>query len=230
MIGNSKPVTSNQNGIHNDLGLILDRMNPENYLRPISTHSKESMERIVKWVVSKSEFRSIILDMGCGIGLSSYHLACKFPNSLIIGIDKSISRLERNNSFKKEVPSNLLLERGDLLDLWYLLATDKEFPKEKVVKTWILYPNPWPKAKHIRRRWHGNAVAPYIFKMKGEIELRSNWKTYLDEFKFASERFGFQGEVQRFSFEKPITPFEKKYAHSGQELFRLVLNTEPQSL
>ena len=51
--------------------------------------------------------------------------------------------------------------------------------------TLFLYPNPWPKKKHLGRRWHGAPVFPALVKLGGELEMRSNWQTYLDEFALA---------------------------------------------
>jgi len=88
-------------------------------------------------------------------------------------------------------------------------------------KHYILYPNPWPKSKHVQRRWHGAAVFPSIIALGGELEMRSNWRLYLDEFKLALQVAGRQGEVAQFDPVATITPFERKYQASGQALFKL---------
>lgn len=223
MKAKSKIVTSNQAGIHKDLKVILSKFDPDLYQRPPSDFSINCLEEIVLWINSRDTSASIILDMCCGVGESSFHLALKNPNCLIVGIDKSEDRLVRNNNFKRDLPENLLLVRGELLDLWYLFATDPSFPKERVSKQYILYPNPWPKACHVKRRWHGNSIAPFIYKLSNEIVLRTNWKIYAEEFLMVSKYFEFTGEVSDYVSCEVTTPFERKYLASGHVIYQLVV-------
>lgn len=222
MKSQSRAVTSNQNGVHKDFDRILDRMDLSSYQRPISDFSYETFQNILTWIEKFERDRDIILDMGCGVGESSFHLALEYPDKLIVAIDKSVSRLERKSNFKVDAPTNLLIVRGELLDLWYLFATAEKFPKSRIIKQYILYPNPWPKSKHIRRRWHANAIAPFIFQIDSEIELRSNWKIYAEEFFEAARYFEFEPVLDVITPEKPISLFETKYQHSGHELYQVL--------
>lgn len=85
----------------------------------------------------------------------------------------------RNGGLKGEFPSNLLLLRADLVDLWILASRDNIWSVEEHS---ILYPNPYPKHSQLRSRWHGHPVFPVLLSLGGRITLRSNWKAYLDEF------------------------------------------------
>ena len=98
--------------------------------------------------------KEVILDSGCGVGLSSIKLALAYPNTPVIGIDKSTHRLSKNKYTQQEddCPSNLLLLRAELVDFWLLAATTNDW---HVSRHYILYPNPYPKSKHLQRRWHG---------------------------------------------------------------------------
>ena len=223
MKAKSKIVTSNQEGVHEELKAILSRMNPEVYHRPISDFSRNCYVELLKWIDTFEKHQRIILDMGCGVGESSFHLAKMFPDSLVIGIDKSEDRLARKSLFKAEIPRNLFLVRGELLDLWYLFATEKDFPRERLTGQYILYPNPWPKAKHVKRRWHGNAIAPYIFMLGSEIKLRTNWKIYAEEFLLAAKCFDYDGKLNQIEGLNPITPFERKYSLSDHDLYEVIL-------
>eukprot|EP00752_Nemacystus_decipiens_P013852 g12298.t1 len=77
------------------------------------------------------------------------------------------------------LPRNLLLLRADLVDLWVLASRDISW---QVQEHYILYPNPYPKRSQLRSRWHGHSVFPVLLGLGGRITLRSNWKSYLDEF------------------------------------------------
>ncbi|MFT5713090.1 MAG: tRNA (guanine-N7-)-methyltransferase, partial [Glaciecola sp.] len=52
------------------------------------------------------------------------------------------------------------------------------------------------------------------------IEVRSNWLTYLSEFQQALGIHGVKSEINQVSG-VPITPFERKYIESGQSCWRL---------
>lgn len=224
--GNSHVITSTQVCIHESLIDSVSDYPTELYRRPIAQYSKDTFDTIMTWIEeNQTSEQRIILDMCCGIGESSFHLASKYPDSLIIGIDKSVSRLERKNKFKEELPQNVLLMRGELLDLWFLFAQAVQEGKVSFYKQYILYPNPYPKKHHYKKRWHGNPIAPFIFQTCPNIEVRSNWKIYMDEFKAVSEYFNAGlGSVYKFEPNTFITPFEKKYSLSGQALYGLQRN------
>lgn len=44
--------------------------------------------------------RELVLDSGCGTGRSSLHLGSLHPDRIVIGVDKSIARLEKNRFFR----------------------------------------------------------------------------------------------------------------------------------
>ena len=177
---------------------------------------------IEKWIEEKDNL-DIILDIGCGVGESTYHLGQEFKDALVIGIDKSLDRLNRNNEFKQKLPANILLVRGDIIDLWSLFLKNSD--KYNILKQYILYPNPYPKQKHLSLRWQGHAIFPTIMQLGSPIEVRSNWKLYLEEFLAAASEFGVQSSdgVQVYKPTIVQTPFERKYLESSQILYRLEL-------
>jgi tRNA G46 methylase TrmB len=219
----SNNVTSNQPGTHEDLVDILTKYRGRPYRRPPSDFSKTDFKELVHWL-NNTPGKGIILDMGCGVGESSYHLAHENQDDLIVGIDKSLSRLERNNQFKEELPKNLYLMRGELLDLWFLLTTSLEELNKPIIKQYILYPNPWPKKKHIKRRWHGNPIFPFLLQLNCEIELRTNWSIYAEEFSIACGLFDYEITInENFIPLNSISPFEKKFLDSKQLLFKTIV-------
>ena len=92
----------------------------------------------------------------------------------------------------------------------------------RLARHYVLYPNPWPKIGHLGRRWHAHPVFPWIARLGGVLECRSNWHVYIEEFALALEAaIGQPVAWQAFSAELPLTPFERKYRDSGQTLYRL---------
>ncbi len=214
-IYNSKVVKSLQDGVHENLEKKLKRYNLQNFTRPKRSFSDNNLNQIISWLGGDS----FILDLGCGVGESSYDLSSKNPGVKVLGVDKSISRISRKNEFKTENP-NVLLIQDDMFDLIPLLY--KEL-KNKVLSVFIFYPNPWPKKSQLQRRIHANPIAPFLFELSKSFVLRSNWKIYLDEFSKSYEFFkGTKSQTKKITNLKSfITPFEKKYYLSGQDIFEL---------
>ena len=84
---------------------------------------------------------------------------------------------------------------------------------------YLLYPNPWPKKAHLKRRIHGHPSFPLLKQLGGAIEVRSNWKIYVDEFAAASQLLGLDTQVESLSAVEPLTLFERKYAANSENLW-----------
>lgn len=210
----SRRVISNQSGPHERLEEIVRRHSQNPSQKPIADHSRKAFQAIEATINGAGG--RYILDACCGVGDSSRALAEKRPDTLVVGIDKSAHRLSTERQGAE--PDNLLLVRADLNDIYRLLAEAALKP----VKHYILYPNPWPKASHFGRRWHGSPVFPDIVKLGGNLELRSNWKLYLSEFSAALKVLGHAATLESYVPTEFLTPFEAKYHNSGQPLWRLV--------
>lgn len=114
----------------------------------------------------------------------------------------------------------MVFVRADLVDFWRLL----DDAGLRLARHYILYPNPWPKIGHLGRRWHAHPVFPWIPRLGGVLECRSNWQVYIEEFALAlEETIGRPVPWARFEAQVPLTPFERKYRDSGQALYRLEL-------
>ena len=178
---------------------------------PISRHSLQAYRVLANELSAKP--RPVVLDSFCGTGLSTAALAARYPGHLVIGIDKSAARLNKHTG---EPADNCLLLQADCGEVWKLLAADGC----KLDRHFLLYPNPWPKAKHLQRRIHGHHTFPLLLQLGGSLELRSNWQTYVEEFGMAMFLAGIRGGICRVpQDEQPITLFEKKYRESGHNLW-----------
>lgn len=212
-LGNSPKVSSNQEGLHPNLTSILQKHLSTIYQKPIADHTQCAFEQACL-ETQKKGFASIVLDTGCGTGESTLHLARQFPESMVWGIDKSSERLQKMPS---EVPSNVLYMRADLVDLW-LLVHQAKIP---VAHQALYYPNPWPKAHHLMRRWHGHPVFQTILALQSSLELRTNWETYAMEFATALQLAGRHPTIKSFEPQNSETAFERKYIQSGHSFFKV---------
>ncbi|WP_144395111.1 tRNA (guanine(46)-N(7))-methyltransferase TrmB [Pleionea sediminis] len=211
---NSKKIESNQVGLNENLEQVVISHRDSDYKKPIQAHNQQGFDKFLK-VIQVGE-RPMILDSCCGTGMSTLQLAEKFPEHWVIGIDQSEVRLS-----KVDNPlDNVLFVRANCEDFWRLCLQVNLFFEQH----FILYPNPWPKKKHLQRRWHGHPVFPVLPQLSHKVELRSNWRIYLEEFSYAWKILTKRdSEPVAFQPENYLTLFEKKYAESGHDLFKLVV-------
>lgn len=217
MHGDSPRVESDQQSpALQKLEKLLVRHARAPFLKPLARHTQEAFQA----VLPRLKAEPFVLDLGCGTGDSSYQLAQTHPQHLVVGVDKSKVRLQKRQFDQ----NNLCLIQADLIDFWRLLYASGLHPHAQ----YILYPNPWPKSKHLERRWQGHPVFPFIVECGGHFELRSNWRIYLEEFVWAVSFYtGVDAPIEALNSEVPLTPFEKKYATSAHDLWRVQFDLKP---
>lgn len=210
----SRIIESNQTGPHDKLETTVLKHLKAEFRKPIAEHTLRVFDDVHHIITTDK--RPIIFDSCCGVGDSTRILAQQHPEHLVIGIDKSESRVTHERT--ADTPDNMLIRRADLND-FYRLMVQANWPVEK---HFVLYPNPWPKSVHLGRRWHGAPVFSFMLKLGKQFEMRSNWRLYLEEFQIALKLAGISAVIEAFEPKIYLTPFEKKYHQSGQQLYKLV--------
>ncbi|NMG14702.1 tRNA (guanine(46)-N(7))-methyltransferase TrmB [Aromatoleum bremense] len=219
---NSRIPASAQSGIHEQLLRRVERHLAEPFRKPYADYNRAAFTAsLERW----NGTAPLILDAGCGVGHSTIQLARSFPDHWVIGIDQSEDRLNRRKPYPQALlPTNMVFVRADLVDYWRLCCD----AGLTLARHYILYPNPWPKIGHLARRWHAHPVFPFIPRLGGVLECRSNWHVYIEEFACALERVTGQEIVpEEFEAPIPLTPFERKYRDSGQQLYRVICDLGP---
>lgn len=211
-----RQINSNQDGIHENLEGIVNKHLKNKFRKPIAQHTQDAfnaLKGIVETGINENK-KGLIFDSCCGTGVSTKKLALLNPNSLVIGIDRSKVRLEKE--YNNELPENAYLVQAECSDFWRLALNEGW----KLEKHSIFYPNPYPKATHLKRRWHAHPAFPSLLALGGELELRTNWKLYAEEFCSALNIAGMACEgVNIIDPDNTMTLFEKKYKQSGHELY-----------
>ena len=230
---NSNKVITNQQGVHENLEAIVRKHFESEYKKPIAEHTQNAFDEIKGRVETELDKNTpLLFDSFCGTGVSTGLIAKNNPGALIIGIDRSISRLSK--TYNQELPNNAILVQAECADFWQLA----KIAEWKLTKHTIYYPNPYPKSKHIKRRWHAHPAYPLLFSLGGEVELRTNWKIYADEFyqafSYALEYldnsklkcdgvetlyFDTTTNSKETKISEFMTLFEKKYFLNGQKLY-----------
>jgi len=210
-------IFSNQESIHKNLIHVCLKHIHSQYKRPLSKQQADSFEQMSALV--KKQSRPLILDSGCGNANSSILLAQKYPEHLVIGIDKSIHRL-KTASNREIIPQNCATFQIDYFDAWMQMSQ----ANWKIDKHFIFYPNPWPKAEHLKRRIYAHPVFSSMLNLSPYLEIRSNWYTYLLEAALSIEvRMDRKLQIQRIGDEEPISAFENKYKKAKCPIFRLIM-------
>ena len=204
--------------------------------KPIAAHTRHVFDDLVVPLVEASgKHHSIILDSGCGTGRSTLRLANEFPQSFVIGVDRSFVRLVQNvpsrqrsiirlggediptiyhhdtnesssslRPFLEQITDNGILVRAELVEFWRCLVEKQQQQQQQqrllrlqpqssssswtIDKHYMFYPNPYPSKKRLNLRWYGHSSFPLLLQLAGhEMILRSNWKTYLQEFALSVE-------------------------------------------
>ncbi len=164
--------------------------------------------------------RPLVLDSGCGTGESTHRIAARHPEAWVLGVDKSAHRLG-GSALRRN--GRVLLARAELADLWRCLD-------RAVAAHYLLYPNPWPKAAQLSRRWAGHPVLPWLLGLGGRLEVRSNWPVYLEEFAAAIALVtGAVASVKPIETGPPLSPFERKYRTAGHPLAAVTVHLPDRS-
>ncbi|MGQ5490039.1 tRNA (guanine(46)-N(7))-methyltransferase TrmB [Thauera sp. AutoDN2] len=216
---NSRIPQSAQAGVHDALRERVRKHLMQPFRKPYADYNRAALEHALAGWDGKAP---LILDAGCGVGHSTIQIARAHPDHWVMGVDQSEDRLNRRKPYPEALlPRNMVFVRADLVDFWRLL----DDAGLRLARHYILYPNPWPKIGHLGRRWHAHPVFPWIPRLGGVLECRSNWQVYAEEFALAlGEVTGRPVGWAPFTAEVPLTPFERKYRDSGQALYRLELD------
>ena len=233
----ARSVTTNQDDIYKNLEAVVRKYAATTFLRPVADHTREAFERVCELVRNSGE---LVLDSGCGTGESTLHLARRFKDVPVIGIDKSAVRLTKAGNSRQielstggscEVPPNAFWIRAELLDFWRLALEKMNVGEWKILHHALYYPNPGPKESEATRRFHLHPIFPTLLQLSPVTELRTNWDLYAREFAEAAHVAGealslkLDVELSAFNPENSETAFERKYQTAGQELYRVVVKS-----
>ncbi len=170
------------------------------------------------------------MDLGAGFGAFSIGLAGMYPERNFLAVEREGDRVDlicrKAAADHRDNLRALHLEAGYTVE--YLL------PRDSVAVIHLLFPDPWPKIRHHKRRivtegflsaiW--NALAP-----GGEFRFATDSADYLE---WAKERLASSlatGVWETMPYppadQRPQTDFEKTWTTLGRELYYLCLRKVP---
>jgi tRNA (guanine-N7-)-methyltransferase len=160
--------------------------------------------------------RPLELDVGCGDGTFLMEMAARFPERDFVGIERLGGRV--NNIARKARRRRLTNVRLLCLETGYTLSW--LLPDGCAARVHLLFPDPWPKARHAERRFvqPGNLAAIHrVLQPDGELLFKTDHAEYFEsatEVVDASPLFVRLPWLDEAEF-YPVTDFEGLWISQG---------------
>ncbi len=164
-----------------------------------------------------SEQHNLVIEIGFGDGVVLIESALKNPDKNFIGIEVYDSGLGQClNAINKHKIKNIRLIYGDAVEVFEQFIT-----KQSVEKINILFPDPWPKKRHHKRRLINKRFLALLSKSlinKGIVNVSTDWEDYAQQieltFKESNQFKEIKSELRDFK-----TKFEKRGIKLGHKIF-----------
>lgn len=162
------------------------------------------------------------LDIGCGDGAFAVAQAERFPERNFLGLEKLAGRVWRG--CKKA--SRLGLTNVRFLRIESSYALQYLLPAGSAEMVHLLFPDPWPKSKHRRRRMVTPDFLTLVHRLlapAGRLRIVTDDKKYFGAISAVISPEIFVERAPAPGEEFPITTFEKHFLADGAAIHRLVL-------
>ncbi|WP_353566933.1 tRNA (guanosine(46)-N7)-methyltransferase TrmB [Haloferula sargassicola] len=164
------------------------------------------------------------VDLGCGDGSFLLAMAEHFPERNFLGVERLLGRVRK----VCKRATRLGLENVRLLRLESRYTVEWLLPEASVSRLHLLCPDPWPKARHHRRRLFQpeflDAVVQ-VLEPGGEFLFMTDHPEY---FEWSDEIAGSYPGLERLPWQEgaffyPKTDFQRQWEAEGKSMHRLRL-------
>lgn len=164
-----------------------------------------------------SDQHNLVIEIGFGDGAALIESALKYPDKNFIGIEVYDSGLGQClNAINQHKIKNIRLIYGDAVEVFEQFIT-----KKSVEKINILFPDPWPKKRHHKRRLINKRFLALLSKSlinKGIVNVSTDWEDYAQQieltFKESNQFKEIKSELRNLK-----TKFEKRGIKLGHKIF-----------
>ena len=169
--------------------------------------------------------RPLVLEIGCGMGEATVEQAAADPGRDYLGVDVHTPGLGNLLSLARERGlDNVRAALGDAVELL------RDYVKPASVDTvQVLFPDPWPKARHHKRRIiRPDLVALMRERLRpgGTLHCATDWADYAAQMlEVLNADPGLVNTADGFAPRpdwRPVTKFERRALADGREIFDLV--------
>lgn len=172
--------------------------------------------------------RTLCLEIGCGKGSFVYGMAKKHPDRFFVAMEKvrDVIMLAMEKINADEEIDNVVFIAGDAEDL------PKFFDKGEISEIYLNFSDPWPKARHAKRRLtYRKFLEMYktLLPKDGVIYFKTDNRPFFD---FSLEEFPAAGyemsditfdlHYSEYNAENVVTEYEATFSARGYTINRLV--------
>jgi tRNA (guanine-N7-)-methyltransferase len=163
-----------------------------------------------------------ILEIGFGMGHSLLEQAIRSPDQPFIGIEVHLPGIGRLlNGIAEHNLNNLRIFRGNAIDI-----LNKAIPDGGLKKLQLFFPDPWPKARHHKRRLVQTDFVNLVAKKLGHnglLHMATDWADYADHMRSVlTDHPLYQPliaeDLARLVLERPKTKFENRGLQLGHAI------------
>jgi tRNA (guanine-N7-)-methyltransferase len=160
------------------------------------------------------------VDLGCGDGTFLCALAERRPQHNFLGIERLAARARRACRKAERLSNVRVLHLETNYAINYLL------PKNSVEVFYLLFPDPWPKRRHHRRRIVTcdflNAISAALVE-NGALRIATDQLDYFEHIRRCTGSFSDFAVDENRCEELPVSGFEKRFKREGAPIYRLEL-------
>lgn len=163
--------------------------------------------------------RPLEIDLGCGDGSFLVAMASHYPERNFLGVERLLGRVRK--VIRKAEKNSLLNLKVLRLELSYTI--EWLLPDDCANRMHLLFPDPWPKKKHHKRRMVNKSFCESlvrILKEDGEFLFKTDHPDYFEESMLALENFDL---LEQLSWNTddfyPVTDFEKIWTKEGKKIY-----------
>jgi len=174
--------------------------------------------------------QNIILDIGSGYGENTLQLAKENKQAIIIACEKYIDgNYKLAVNIDKNSIKNIFIYSGNVHEFLDCHSENNYFKS-----IWILFPDPWPKKKHHKRRLINIKLFKkfyFLLKENANINIATDSKSYLREILYIvsqlKEMYEWKNQSKSawdyYNTALPVTKYYKKAIENGRNSFFIKL-------
>jgi len=160
------------------------------------------------------------VDLGCGDGELLCELARKFPEKNFLGIEKLPGRVAKTCRKSADLKNVRVINVESGYAIRHLL------PESSVETFYLLFPDPWPKRRHHRRRI---VTVDFLdathraLSMEGILRVATDQDDYFQQIRKTVENHPGFASSDVNGDDLPSTKFERRFVDAGGTIYRLSL-------
>lgn len=165
----------------------------------------------------------VVLEIGCGSGTSTLAMAQAEPHLDVVAVEvykRGLAQLL--SGIDREGVTNIRLVRGDGVDVLQHM-----FGPDSLTGVRVFFPDPWPKARHHKRRLVQPAHVDLLrdrLRVGGTLHVATDWADYAEQMRdVLGADPDLDGGVVPRPAHRPVTRFEQRGLDLGHDVTDLVV-------